>query len=134
MRPSIVVLLVALLACQARAAPPDLAPVEMRWLQGAWPVLLYARESKLPLDIVVQPQPVADAPPIHPQQYAQLHAWLVAERSAGQVAGAHHDTLVWLRRAAQGRALVPDAAPGAAPSSIFAAAAELWAAGLADDD
>jgi hypothetical protein len=226
---------VAAVLAGAAGAASDLSAVEMRWLQGAWPVLIYARESKLPLDIVVQPRPVADAPPLalafiggrcklvftmrdnpevqatmdriepslldatlelmaahelghcrryldgawhglptgfvasppsqlptelraawadmkaarleegyadlvglawsqrqHPQQYAKLQAWLVAERSAGRLAGSHHDTLAWVRRAAQGAAW---AAPtGAAATSIFDAAAALWAAGLADDE
>lgn len=39
-------------------------PTEARWLQGAWPVLLFARDAGLPLDIVVQPQPAAGLPPM----------------------------------------------------------------------
>lgn len=37
---------------------------EMRWLQAAWPVLLYAREAGLPVDVVVQPQAAPDLPPM----------------------------------------------------------------------
>jgi hypothetical protein len=62
----------------------------------------------------------------HPQQYAKLHAWLVAERSKDLIQGSHHDTLAWVRLAVRGTAL--------AHSSIFAGSAALWAAGLALDD
>ena len=41
----------------ARAA--DLTPTETRWLHGIWPVVTYAKQIALPLDIIVQPQ---DAP------------------------------------------------------------------------
>ena len=46
----------------ARAA--DLTPTEMRWLQGAWPVVTYAEQAGMPLDIVVQPQPTPGAAPL----------------------------------------------------------------------
>lgn len=59
----------------------------------------------------------------HPQQYARLHAWLVTERSRDLLPGSHHDTLAWVRLAQDGGAL--------AGPSIFAAAARLWAVGLA---
>ena len=36
----------------------------------------------------------------HPQQYARLHAWLLAERSHDRVPGSPHDTLAWVRLAA----------------------------------
>ncbi len=62
----------------------------------------------------------------HPQHYAALHAWLVAERSQDRIPGSHHDTLAWLRLAAHGEAL--------AQPSIFAAATALWTAGLTADD
>ncbi len=42
----------------------DLTPTEERWLQGAWPVVSHARQEKLPLDIVVQPQPTPGASPL----------------------------------------------------------------------
>lgn len=59
----------------------------------------------------------------HPQQYARLHAWLVTERLRDLLPGSHHDTLAWVRLAQDGGAL--------AGPSIFAAAARLWAVGLA---
>jgi hypothetical protein len=33
----------------------------------------------------------------HPQDYAALHAWLLAERTADTLPGSHHDTAPWLR-------------------------------------
>ena len=62
----------------------------------------------------------------HPQHYATLYAWLVRERSKELIAGSHHDTLAWLKLAQDGAVL--------AHASIFAAAARLWPAGLADED
>ena len=53
----------ALLANPACLAS-DLTPTEMRWLHGAWPVIAFARAEKLPLDIVVQPQPTPGAAPL----------------------------------------------------------------------
>ena len=46
----------------ARAA--DLTPAERAWLQAARPVLQYARDLALPLDIVVQPQPTPGETPV----------------------------------------------------------------------
>ncbi len=42
----------------------------------------------------------------HPQQYAQLHAWLLEERTCDRVAGSPHDTLAWVRMAEYGVAPV----------------------------
>lgn len=42
----------------------ELTPTEQRWLQGAWPVVVFARESHVPLDIVVQPQPTPGMAPL----------------------------------------------------------------------
>jgi hypothetical protein len=211
----------------ARAA--DLTPAETRWLQAAWPVVAFAREARLPLDIVVQPQAAPGVPPLalafvgqrcklvlsmrgndgvqateariepelfnatlelmaahelghcrryvdgtwqglpagfvaqvpeavpdssraawlrqqalrreegyadlvglawvqqrHPQQYARLHAWLLAERSTADVAGTDHDTRAWARLAAPGTRFGGD--------SIFTAAQPLWQTGLAAGD
>jgi hypothetical protein len=55
-------LALSLSAGATRAA--DLSPTERRWLQGAWPVITYAKEARLPLDIVVQPQPTPGAAPL----------------------------------------------------------------------
>jgi hypothetical protein len=54
--------------------PPDVTPTvakadtlsqtEQRWLQGAWPVIVYARQSGLPLEVVVQPQPAPGLAPL----------------------------------------------------------------------
>jgi hypothetical protein len=48
----------ALLACAAATAA-DLTATETRWLRAGMPVLSYAKQRQLPVDIVVQPQ---DAP------------------------------------------------------------------------
>ena len=58
----------------------------------------------------------------HPQHYARLHAWLLAEPSRDLIPGSHHDTLAWVRLAGAGVA--------SGEVSIFAAAAALWEAGL----
>jgi hypothetical protein len=42
----------------------DLTDTETRWLKGVWPVIEFAREARLPLDIVVQPQPTPGAAPL----------------------------------------------------------------------
>ena len=43
---------IAASACSAS----ELTPSEQRWLRGIWPVIEFARQAQLPLDIVVQPQ------------------------------------------------------------------------------
>jgi ADP-ribose pyrophosphatase YjhB (NUDIX family) len=56
-------LLLALgLSSAAHAA--DLTELETRWLTAAMPVLAYAQQLKLPIDIVVQPQAPAGAVPM----------------------------------------------------------------------
>ena len=62
----------------------------------------------------------------HPQHYDRLHAWLLTERSRDRVPGSAHDTLAWVRLAA-------DRSAWSSPS-LFAAAARLWRAGLAAAD
>jgi hypothetical protein len=48
--------LAALLAFAGQAArAADLTATEMRWLKAGWPVITYAKEEKLPLDISVLP-------------------------------------------------------------------------------
>ncbi len=56
-------LLLGALTAVAQAAG-GLTAEEKRWLEGVWPVLLFARDSGLPLDVVVQPQAAPDLPPI----------------------------------------------------------------------
>lgn len=46
------------------ACAVELTSTEQRWLQGAWPVVVFARETRLPLDIVVQPQPTPGVAPL----------------------------------------------------------------------
>lgn len=58
--------LVALLglASQAGFCAPDVTALEDRWIEAAWPVVTYARQQQLPLDIVVQPQDAYGQPPM----------------------------------------------------------------------
>ncbi|HSV47611.1 MAG TPA: hypothetical protein VLJ58_17620, partial [Ramlibacter sp.] len=51
------------LACGPGLAA-ELSPTELRWLQGAQPVLAFAKAQQLPLDIIVQPQPTPGAAPL----------------------------------------------------------------------
>jgi len=223
-----------LLACftvftSLAATAADLTATEMRWLKGAWPVITYAEEIKLPLDIVVQPQAAPGQAPLalgfldgrcklvlsmrgnpeaeatleriapellnaslelmaahelghcrryldgawmglpagfsavepeglkpelrsaylsmkatrreegygdlvglawtqqrHPEAYKRLHAWLLKERSKDLIPGSHHDTLAWVRLAADGRML--------AAATPFAGADELWKTGLTSQE
>ena len=48
----------------AVALSAELSATETRWLTGAWPVVVFAKEARLPLDIIVQPQPTPDAAPL----------------------------------------------------------------------
>jgi len=44
-------------------AAPALTETEVRWLNAGWPVLTYAKEQQLPVDVIVQPHANAgDAP------------------------------------------------------------------------
>jgi len=63
----------------------------------------------------------------HPRLYARLHAWLVAERTLDRVPGSVHDTLAWVRLAA-------DASAWSANPTLFAVPARLWRVGLAAAD
>lgn len=56
--------LAAFLTFPVLAPAADLTETEQRWLRGAWPVLSWAKAERLPLDIVVQPQPAPDAAPL----------------------------------------------------------------------
>jgi hypothetical protein len=56
-------LVAAVSACSPCLAA-DLTATEMRWLQGVWPVVVFAKEAALPLDIVVQPQATPGAAPL----------------------------------------------------------------------
>jgi len=60
----------------------------------------------------------------HPELYARLYAWLVAERSVDLIPGSHHDTLAWLALAKN-----PAALQG---PSMFEAASRVWTQGLQD--
>ena len=54
----------AALSASVSVSAADLTDTEQRWLNGIWPVVAYARETKLPLDIVVQPQPTPGHAPL----------------------------------------------------------------------
>jgi len=99
------------------ATPPEgLAPD----LRQAWLEMRSTRREEAYGDLVG----LAWTRQQHPELYARLHAWLVAERSAELVPGSHHDTLDWL-------ALARD--PGSLEgSTIFEAADRLWQRGLKD--
>ncbi|HSI59736.1 MAG TPA: hypothetical protein VLA16_19400 [Ideonella sp.] len=60
--------LIAVLAAATLALSPcfaaDLSATEARWLKGAGPVIAFAKEAGLPLDIVVQPQPTPGNAPL----------------------------------------------------------------------
>ena len=55
---------VAVLLAAPACLASDLTPIEMQWLRGAWPAIAFARNEKLPLDIVVQPQASPGAAPL----------------------------------------------------------------------
>lgn len=226
-------LLGGIVVCIAWVSPccaAEFTPTETRWLASAWPVVVYARRTGLPIDIIVQPQatpgdspialgyvdgrcklvlsmrgnPMAEevllslpvgladaaieliaahelghcrryldgawydlpkgfAPAVpeglssdlraayldmrasrreeaygdlvglawsaqhHPELYARLHAWLVAERSADVVPGSPHDTMPWV-------VLAANASAAMATGSPFNAAAPLWREGLRLED
>lgn len=46
------------------AGAAELTETETRWVQAGWPVVQYARQQQLPLDIVVQPQPAPGHAPL----------------------------------------------------------------------
>ena len=58
-----------------------------------------------------------------PQQYAQLHRWLVREREAELHPESHHDTLAWLALARDGDVLAGGATP-------FARVVDVWLLGV----
>lgn len=55
---------VAAVLASSSCLASDLTQTEMRWLKGVWPVVAFAKESKLPLDIIVQPQAAPGAAPL----------------------------------------------------------------------
>ena len=56
--------LAGLALAQTTAHALDLTATEKQWLQGALPVLRYAHQQQMPLDIIVQPQPTPGVSPI----------------------------------------------------------------------
>ncbi|MGZ5205731.1 MAG: hypothetical protein ACXWIG_01290, partial [Caldimonas sp.] len=55
---------VALVLAWGPCLGADLTDTELRWLQGSWPVVAYARKTGIPLDVVVQPQLAPGAAPL----------------------------------------------------------------------
>jgi hypothetical protein len=62
--PPVAALFIACTASLPAIAQPGLTPLETRWLQAGSPVIAYAREQGLPIDIVVQPQDAPNAVPL----------------------------------------------------------------------
>lgn len=56
MRKPFAIAVFAAIAAAAPAVAADLTDTEYRWLQAGWPVVTFAKEHKLPLDIIVQPE------------------------------------------------------------------------------
>jgi hypothetical protein len=56
--------LVGVLFALPSAQAVDLIAIERTWLEAAMPVLAFAREQALPLDIIVQPQPTPGETPL----------------------------------------------------------------------
>lgn len=103
------------IATEPSALPPP--------LRTAWADMQAARREEAYGDLVG----LAWVQQRHPQHYAALHAWLVAERAKDRIPGSHHDTLAWVRLAAGG------IGSGDSPASIFSAAAALWSVALDQD-
>ncbi len=60
-------LLGGIVVCIAWVSPcraAEFTPTETRWLASAWPVVVYARRTGLPLDVIVQPQATPGDSPI----------------------------------------------------------------------
>ncbi|MEO8524944.1 MAG: hypothetical protein ABI460_09510 [Caldimonas sp.] len=55
---------VALALASASCLSAELTDTELRWLQGSWPVVTYAKAAGIPLDVVVQPQDSPGAAPL----------------------------------------------------------------------
>jgi len=108
----------ALPAGFAASLPDGLVPE----LRGAYLEMKAVRREEGYADLVG----LAWAQAHHRQRYPRLHAWLVDWRSRDLIPGSHHDTLAWVRMAADGSALVHP--------SIFVGAAALWGTGLVGAD
>lgn len=100
----------------AAKAPEGLTPD----LQRAWLEMRSTRREEAYGDLVG----LAWTHARHPQLYASLHAWLVAERSSELIPGSHHDTLDWLALASD-----PAVLEG---RNLFVAADRIWTRGLTD--
>lgn len=119
----------------------ELTATEARRLKGVWPVVAFARQANLPLDVVVQPQPAPGAASLalafvegrcrrvlSVRRDAQARATLERIESdlldpMLELKAAHE--MVHCRRYVDG---------ALAALSIFDCSALLWAAGLVADD
>ncbi len=77
----------ALAASIPAQADGGLTELEQRWLRLAWPVVTYARQQGLPLDIVVQPQPTPGEAPLA-MAYVDERCKLVLSMRGNPEAGA----------------------------------------------
>lgn len=53
---------IVMLLCATSSGAAELTETELRWLRAGWPVLTYAEEQGLQVDIVVQPEDAGAAP------------------------------------------------------------------------
>ena len=100
------------------AKPPETLSPD---LQQAWLDMRSTRREEAYGDLVG----LAWSRERHAALYAQLHAWLVTQRSAELLPGSHHDTLAWLALARE-----PAALEGG--RTMFEAADRVWTRGLKD--
>jgi hypothetical protein len=59
-----VVAVIAVLLASATCHAAELTATESRWLEGAWPVIAFAKAGGMALDVVVQPQPSPGIAPL----------------------------------------------------------------------
>jgi hypothetical protein len=85
----------------------------------AWEAMQQTRREEAYADLVA----LAWTQRQHPQHYTAVHAWLTTFRDDGGPAGNHHDTLAWIRLAADPARLGQTATP-------FDDAWPLWQQGL----
>lgn len=100
------------------SAPREVNATDAQTRQ-AWQEMQQTRREEAYADLVA----LAWTQRRHPQHYAAVHAWLSAFRDDGGPAGNHHDTLAWIRLAADPARLGSAATP-------FDDAWPLWQQGL----
>lgn len=100
------------------SAPREVNATDAQTRQ-AWQEMQQTRREEAYADLVA----LAWTQRRHPQHYAAVHAWLTSFRDDGGPAGNHHDTLAWIRLAADPARLGSAATP-------FDDAWPLWQQGL----